>query len=174
MTLFVFIKSICIGCLFYTKKGDSICNPKKTFDPTYIIWLDKGVTFMTKKDACFDYSVTAMSNTSFWKYYFDNKNAIKGEKLKNPQYTEIIQGKETTHSLEIDHSVHYNIEIKIGKDSITKDINEFYFTKEVGIHQGTNINYEYNMSSFTKKLQQLIIESISQQMKKKKVTRIPR
>ena len=159
----------CIGCLFYSDKDKNLCLEKISFLPTYIFWKHKGKSYMTKKDACFDYSVQKISSEAFWYYYLTNRDKIKKEELKAPQYKEIINGKEKIHSIDIDHSIYFRISLNIGNDSMTKDINNFYFTKELGINGEQNINYDYNMLSALNNLHSVVQKTIKAETGKKRL-----
>ena len=158
----------CIGCLFYSSKGENFCLEKISFLPTYIFWKQKGKTFVTKKDACFDYSTQSIPNDSFWDYYFTNKEKIKKEELKTPGYIEIVNGKEKVHSIDIDHSVFFRIILNTRNETLTKDINSFYFTKELGANEEKNINYDYNMATSLNVLHSIFQKIIKQDLIKKK------
>ena len=159
----------CIGCLFYSNENKNMCLEKISFLPTYIFWKQHGKTFMTKKDACFEYSVKNISNDVFWYYYLKNRDKIKKEELKAPQYKEIINGKEKIHSIDVDHSVYFRIMLNMGKDSVTKDINNFYFTKELGVNGEKNINYDYNMLTLLNNLHLVLQKTIKAETAKKRL-----
>ena len=57
---------------------------------------------MTKKDACFNYSVIKISADSFWHFYSANRDKLKKEELKKPQYLQIVNGKEKINTIEIE------------------------------------------------------------------------
>ena len=122
---------------------------------------------MTKKDPCFDYSVQQVSNDSCWYYYLANREKIKKEELKIPQYIEIVNGKEKIHSLETDHSVYFRIILNMKNDSMTKEINNFFFTKELGVNGENNINYEYNTHTLLNSLH-LILQRVTKEESAKK------
>ena len=106
-------QSYCIGCVYNFKDKDR-CNFKGlVYLPTYILWLDNGKTFMTKKDNCFDYSTIEIQKDGFWNFYFRNQDTIKKETIKEPQFKVIENGQEKIHSSFIDHSHHQNIKIII-------------------------------------------------------------
>ncbi len=134
----------CIGCLFHPATGSNLCAEKFSSLPTYIFWRDKGKTFATRKDICFEYSTLLIKTDSFWKYYFDNKDKIKKEKLKIPQYVETVNGKKEIQSINIYESIYFQITFDIANEPIIKDINSFFFTRELGPNEELNINYEFN------------------------------
>jgi hypothetical protein len=168
---FCIYNEYCIGCLFQAVTGKNLCVENFSSLPTYIFWKDKGKTFVTKKDICFDYSVQLVSNDSIWHYYFANKDKIKKEKLKIPQYVEIVNGKKKIRSLNIDHSIYFRITLNTKNDSVTKDINSFYLTKELGINEEMNINYEYNTLTSLNNLHVIFQSIIKQESVKNKFVR---
>lgn len=151
----------CVGCLYKWKKDEDKCNFSGLFVPTYIFWTDKGQTYMTKKDNCFDYSIINVPTDSIWTYFFENQDRIKNEELKIPQYVEMKNGKEEIYSSTIDHSRHQGLKLIVGQDTlIEKDLDDYDLTKEVGFNGQTNINYEYNINLQLKQFQLLIDRTI--------------
>lgn len=159
----------CNGCLFHSAEEQVICSQNILFLPTYILWVDKGNTFMTRKDACFDYSVVKISNPSFWTFYFANKQTIKKEVLKKPQYTQQDKGKATIVSLDVEHSVFFRITIKTAKDSVVKNINNFYFTEKLGPDEALNLNYHDNSKTLLKKLHDFLHHTVTGEERKKMI-----
>ena len=168
-------QSYCIGCIYNIKDEDKCDFKGWLFLPTYILWLDNGKTFMTKKDNCFDYSTIEIQKDNFWKFYFRNEDTIKKEKIKEPQFKVIEKGKEKIYSSIIDHSRHQNIKIIIQQNTkIDKDLDEYFFEKEIGINKDKNINYEYNVNSALNKLADLVNLTIKDEAKKQKLLKTRR
>jgi hypothetical protein len=165
----------CVGCLYMWKKDEDKCNFKGLFISTYIFWLYKGQTFMTKKDNCFDYSIIKIPHDSIWNTFFKNQDAIRKEELKIPQYVEIKYGKTEVYSSTIDHSYHQGLKVIVGQNTIIdKDLDDYYFTKKVGFNGQENINYEYNVSSQLKNFQLLIDRTIKRTTKINPLTKTRR
>ena len=154
---FCIYQDYCVGCS-YMWQGKDTCNFGGLFVPTYIFWKNKGQTFMTIKDNCFDYSIIEIPRDSIWSFFFKNQDIIKKEEIKIPQYVEIKNGKEEVFSSIIDHSQHQRIKIIVGQNTvINKDINDYYLEKEIGYFGGDkNINYEYNINSYLNNFRLLI------------------
>ncbi|MCO5287550.1 MAG: hypothetical protein M9898_14145 [Chitinophagaceae bacterium] len=151
----------CVGCLYKWKKVKDRCNFSGLYIPTYIFWTDRGQTYMTKKDNCFDYSIIKIPSDSIWTYFFKNQDGIKNEELKIPQYIEMKNGKEEVYSSTIDHSRHQRLKLIVGQDTlIDKDLDDYYLTKQIGINGQTNLNYDYNINSQLKNFQLLIERTI--------------
>jgi len=161
----------CTGCLFTPTSTANLCTDNFSSLPTYIFWKRNGKTFITKKDICFDYSTIAISNNSFWQYYFTTKNKIKKEELKTPKYTEIVNGKKETRSLDIDNSIYFKITIDAGNESVTKNINSFYFTEHLGASEEINLNYGFNMATSLANLHFQIQDLIKHESVKNKFKR---
>jgi hypothetical protein len=165
----------CIGCLYMWKEDEDKCNFSGLFVPTYIFWADKGKTYMTKKDNCFDYSIIQIPNDSIWTFFFENRDVIKKEDLKIPQYVEIKNGKQEIYSSTIDHSRHQGLKVIVRQDTlINKDLDDYYLTKQVGFNGQININYEYNINSQLKKFQILIDRIIKRTTKQNPLTKTRR
>ena len=164
----------CIGCLFQLVSGTNLCTENFSSLPTYIFWKDMGKTFVTRKDRCFDYSTQIITDDTFWHYYFANRNKIKKEELKTPQYVEMVNGKKETRTLDIDNSIYFRITVQTGNDFVTKDINSFFFTKELGPTGEMNINYEYNMHTSLNGLHSIFQSIIKKESVRKKFIRTMR
>jgi len=168
-------QSYCVGCIYNFKSEDKCNFEGGLFLPTYIIWLDKGRTYLTRKDNCFDYSTIQLNNDNFWRFYFNNEDTIKKETIKEPQYKVTENGKEKIYSSTVDHSRHQSIRMIIRQDTrIDKDLDEYYFEKEIGFGKGKNINYEYNINSALNKLADLISLAIKEETKKQKFVKTRR
>lgn len=137
----------CIGCLFDPVSGNNLCVDQFHSLPTYIFWKEKGKSFVTKKDVCFDYTILTISIDSFWNFYLGNRNKIKKENLKLPQYIELVNGKKKINSIDIDHSIYFDLTMDIASDVMTKKLNSFFFTRELGPNEELNINYDYNIGT---------------------------
>ncbi|GAB2843238.1 hypothetical protein GCM10027043_52860 [Ferruginibacter profundus] len=156
----------CVGCEYSAAKDENICDfPGWIFLPTYIFWIDKGLSFMTKKDNCFDYSTIKIDNPKFWKLYFSNKDAIKQEQIKVPQFIEIKNGEKNIYSSIIDHSTRQNIKIITKNEVISKSLDDYSFSEKIGLSLKSNINYKYNSKTYLKKLQLLLDKTVEDQTK---------
>ena len=95
---FVSMMNIIIARLpvLYRKREESL--PRNILIVAYLYILErKGKVYATRKDACYDFAVTTVSNDSIWRYYNLNKNRIKKEELKAPQYKETVNGRKNNH-----------------------------------------------------------------------------
>jgi len=172
---FCVYQDYCVGCDYNWKSSDDRCGFEGLFIPTYIFWLGNGQTYMTKKDNCFDYSVIKVDSDSIWQLFFTNRHIIEREEIKMPQYVEVKNGKTETYSSSIDHSWHQGIQVIIGNDTIiNKNLDEYYFSKEVGNAKRKNINYEYNVNSFLNRLQALISRTIKDSIRREKLQKARR
>ncbi len=164
-------KQYCIGCLFQAAKGSNLCAENYASLPTYVFWKEKGKTFVTRKDICFEYSTQVIATDSIWLHYFTQKEIIKKEELKIPQYVESVNGKNKIQTVNIDHSVFFQISLSDKTTTVSKEINSFYLTRELGINEVLNINYEYNNSTSLNKLHMILQRIIKQDAFKQKFKR---
>ena len=167
-------QTYCVGYITTWKNEEDKCNSGGLFVSTYIIWLDNGQTFMTKKDNCFDYSTIQFKNETFWNFYFTNKDTLAKEEIKMPQFTEVVKGKKQTYYSSIDHSCHQEIKVYLKQLQIDKDLDEYYFDKEIGSAKSKNINYDYNINSFLKKFQTIIEQNIKEETRTLRLTKTRR
>ena len=164
----------CVGYITSWKNEEDKCNSGGLLVSTHIIWLDKGQTFMTKKDNCFDYSTIQFRNETFWDFYFINKDTLAKEEIKIPQFIKVVKGKEEIYSSSIDHSCHQEIKVFLKQLQMDKDLDEYYFEKEIGSAKNKNLNYDYNINSFIKKFQMKIEQTIKNETKIQLLTKTRR
>jgi len=167
-TICVF-EEYCIGCMFIAENGDNQCLQNILFLPTYIFWKKDGKTMMTKKDICNDYSVQQTGFDSFWQFYLNNKEKIKKEELKPPQYVEMVNGRKKISTLQVDRGIYFRISFNIAGNNVTKVINNYFFTKELGEKEEHNINYEYNVQSVLNTLHENLLKTVKEESKRKKL-----
>ena len=164
----------CVGYTTSWKNEEDKCYTGGLLVSTYIIWLDKGQSIMTKKDNCFDYSTIQFTDEDFWDFYFINKDTLAKEEIKMPEFIEVVNGKQQTYSSIIDHSCHQTIKLFLKQLQIDKDLDEYYFEKEIGSAKSKNINYDYNINSFLKKLQTKIEQTIKNETTIQRLTKTRR
>ncbi len=167
-------KEFTLGGRYGFKNAKDICDDYAWQTPTYIIWLDNGVTFMTKKDNCFDYSTITLSNTRFWKYYFSNNDTINNQELKQPQFVVIKNGEKQITLCSRTHSNYQKIRMIVGRNFNDKHFDDYYFSKKIGTEQNKNINYNYNINTPLKKLQLKLKHTIKIATQKQSFTKTKR
>jgi hypothetical protein len=129
---------------------------------------------MTKKDNCFDYSTVKVETDSLWQFFIVIVTQSKKRKLKCHSILKTKMEAEI-YASSIDHSRHQGIQMLIRRDTtINKDIDDYYFSREVGFKQHKNINYDYNINSYLKNLQLIISRMISVINRKSKLTKTRR
>jgi hypothetical protein len=154
---FCIYQSYCVGCNYKWGNKEDRCDFEGLYIPTYIFWLEKGKTFVVKKDNCFDYAQIRIDNDSLWQFFFPNRDAMEREEIKEPQYVEVKNGREQIYSSRIDHSWHQGIQVIVRQDTIiNQEVDEYFFSKEIGFGRHKNINYEYNVNSYIKRFQELL------------------
>lgn len=149
-------KQYCTGCLFQPVKGGTLCTENYASMPTYVFWKEKGKTFATRKDICFDYNIQEIASDSIWTYYLQNQAAIRNEELKEPQYEETVNGNKKIRSVTVEHAVFFHLTIYIARNQLFKEINSFYFTQYLGPDEIPNVNYLYNNDTYLNKMHMII------------------
>lgn len=164
-------KQFCIGCLFQPVKDGNLCLENFASLPTYVFWKEKGKTFATRKDICFDYSVQEIAHDSIWTYYLANQPKIRKEELKEPQYEETVNGKKVIRTVNIEHSIFFHLTIGMAGNNLFKEINSFYFTPFLGPDETVNLNYQYNISTALSNLHMIIQRIIKSEPVKQQFVR---
>jgi hypothetical protein len=137
-------KNYCVGCYYVFENKDDECICSTTFIPTYILWLNRGKTFLSKKDNCFDYSTIEIDSTFAWDYFLKNKECIAKEHVKPFEYVVSKDNREDTYLIIRDHSNRQDFKMIVNDDVISLHFDEFDLEKECD--NSININYEYNQS----------------------------
>jgi len=153
-------KDYCEGCVYLSKVED---NCENQAPPVNIFWLDNGQTFMVEKNACHSYGVIKTNNNFFWKYYFEHAESIKTESIKMPQYID-EQGKLLTVSR--NHTQNQEIDIITGDLIVSKNLDDFYFTKLLDSGKNKNLHYRYNKETHLKKLQLMLASVVKKERRK--------
>ncbi|MDR1764221.1 MAG: hypothetical protein LBR64_09805 [Dysgonamonadaceae bacterium] len=135
-------KEYCVGCVYIFDDENDVCNYSSVYVPTYIFWKKQGITYLTKKDNCFDYATIPMDSLNLWKLFLKYRRQIKKEKTKIFEYIAYKNSKKEKYFIMIDHSNHKSFEIMIDGEIFMLNIDEFDMTKE---YDGLkNINYQHN------------------------------
>lgn len=149
------------------------CYTKHTYIPVYILWRQGGKSYLSKKDNCFDYTTIEVKAEPIWKYYFDNKEAIKPEKSKPFQLSTTVNGKLSLTTITDDHTGHRNLKVITANDTVKKYFDTFQLqaTAKNGSKTEVNINYEHNQKLLGKRLAEFLAEFVLEAEKKKLLTR---
>jgi hypothetical protein len=159
----------CVGCEVLWKNKNDRCDYQGYYISADIYWKKNGLTYMTAKNNCFDYSTATIAADSLWAFYFNNINEIRSEIIKGSQYKETENGTTKIFYSSIDHSSRENITMIVHGDTVEKDFNDFDFEKTLDIAgRNPNINYEYNQNTKSKKLQ-LLLNSLTKEISKRKL-----
>lgn len=144
-------KNECVGCPYaiIMEKNDS-CHVIGKHHMTYIFWRKNGMDYVSKISYydCYNFDLAKYDSKSIWDLFFTNKTKIMKEEILPPTY--IDKGKKFRQS--IDHYLYSQIKIIDIRDTISFELNDFYFTRMID-EKYTNINYELNSTTFRKKLQ---------------------
>ena len=173
------IDTICIfedywttGQPFVTGEKDW-CYTKHTYIPVYVLWRQGGKSYLSKKDNCFDYSTTEVRAEAIWKYYFDNRAAIKPEKSKPFQLSTSVNGKLSLTTITDDRTGHRNIKVITASDTVKKQFDTFQLqaTAKNGNQTEVNINYGHNQKLLSKRLAEFLADFVLEAEKKKLLVR---
>ncbi|MDR0798996.1 MAG: hypothetical protein LBN18_04460 [Dysgonamonadaceae bacterium] len=159
-------KDYCVGCVYSIKDEADRCAYSSIFIPTYILWINQGKTFLSKKDNCFDYSTIEIDSTALWKIFFKNQKRIKKEKVKFFEYIVYENKKKEVYSIMADHSQHHDFEMIIKGESIVMKFDEFNLQKQSDAEY--NINYEHNKNLKGKMIVDEL-EKLTQEIEKRKL-----
>jgi hypothetical protein len=132
------------------------CKYYPVFKQFYVLWIKQGITYMNKKDNCYDYTVIEINTDSIWDKVFYYKDKLKKEKVKKFEYLE----KNETYTMIRDHSCHRDFKIIINNEIISMKFNDFDILENEDNHN--NINYLYNNNLKGK----IIVDGIERLVKK--------
>lgn len=166
------IDTICIYQDYYVgiqrkNYAEEPCNYENTFIPTYIFWKQNNITYVTRKDNCFDFDILKIEQNNFWNLIFENKKIILNEKNLGFEFIENKSHRKLYKSES--HSHYRRFEIFINKYTCEKYFGDFDLTE---YNSGDlNINYKYNNSTKSKllmdELEKIVNELISKKRFKK-------
>jgi len=160
------IDSICVYesyCVGYIMTYDEpLNNDKETCiddlinDPVYIFWKEKGKTFLTKINYCWEFSKIDISKDNFWNLYFSDKKIIQNEKVKPYESETFVNSKKVKHTIIVDHSCHQNFRFLVKGKTVEKRFDDFALQEKDDNSEGFNINYHHNIDLKSK----LIIDTL--------------
>lgn len=155
-------ESYCVGCEITfdilnlnDKERKKLCKDELINQPVFVFWKEKGKTFITKINNCYEYSSIEVNNDDFWEIYFVNINVIENEKIKNFEYEIYKNGKKISSQIFKDHSDHQNFKFIVNNKIVAKYFDNFKLKKENNTFTNTtlsNINYNHNNSLISKKI----------------------
>jgi hypothetical protein len=155
-------ESYCVGCEITfdvsnssEKEKEELCKDELKNQPVFIFWKEKGKTFITKINNCYEYLQIQVSEDDFWEIYFQNIKIIKKEKIKNFEYEYYKNGKKISNIIFRDHSSHQNFKFIVSNKIVAKYFDDFKLEKENDTYQDKtiyNINYNYNSDLISKKI----------------------
>jgi len=165
------IDTICVYesyCVGYVMTFDSSifddpekCTDDQTNSPVYLFWKEKGKTFLSKVNYCYEYSEIMISNDRFWEIYFSNKDIIENEKFKRFEYESEVNSKKKVYILGVDHTSHNNFKFIINNKIIEKRFNNFDLQKDHNSKE-ININYNNNINLKSKSIIELLKQITSE------------
>ncbi|RKR11322.1 hypothetical protein C8C82_3352 [Flavobacterium sp. 81] len=102
--------------------GKEVCFDDLTNHPIYIFWKEKGKTYFSKINYCYEYSNILIENDTFWEIYSSNKSIIENEKVKPFQYIAIEKSKKTKYTIGVGNSYFQILQIITNGKKNTKTI----------------------------------------------------
>ena len=143
-------RDYCVGYYYSYNNEEDLCNDKDIVQ-TYILWLEQGKTFLTKKDNCFDYSTIEIDSVSLWNYFLKNQQYIEKEEVKRFNEHIVYENHKKVIVFDmIDHSCRQDFKMIINKRIIRKHFNESDLQEKQG--NNINMNYSYNQNLKSKKM----------------------
>ncbi|MFB9076957.1 hypothetical protein ACFFLS_22905 [Flavobacterium procerum] len=162
----------CIGCeLTYESSklyDEETCKDELKQQPAYIFWKEKGKTYLTKINTCFEYPGIIISKDNFWEIYFSKITTIKKEVVKSFSYETFENNKKSISILRATHSSYQVFKmINKGKSTI-KVFDHFKLRQTCDIFPDKllyNISYQHNINLKSKLIIDLL-EKITSEAEK--------
>jgi len=137
----------------------------------YFLWKYKGVSYITLQNECADYSPININADKLWQFYVRNETKIDSEKIKPFEIIELLNGKREVFPVLVDHSSREDVMIIIGKKYIKQHFDGHDFEKATSGKQ-LNINYQYNMTAKSTKLEEILRDIVREVSNKKLLKKI--
>ena len=153
-TIFIY-KFLCPSVrkeIYATQGNENKCSFDGYYVETYIFWKKNEITFVAKKDNCFDYATVPYKiqpSNNFWDYYTENSTIIRQEELKQPHSKILSNGEIDPYQHIIDEKQQIVIEFRIGNNLTTKRFS-YLSGQDFIIESGAkfrNVNYPSNRST---------------------------
>jgi hypothetical protein len=145
------------------REKQELCRDELINQPVFVFWKEKGKTFLTKINNCFEYSEIDVSEDDFWGIYFENINVIEKEKIKNFEYESYKNGKKISSPIFRDHSYHQNFKFVVNNKIIAKYFDDFKLENATDNFEDKrlyNINYNHNNGLISKKIIDILEKNI--------------
>lgn len=144
----------CIGGIYPYYPDSCVAHEKN-----YLIWMEKDKCFIQRFDECEDHEAKLIS-PQFLTRIRKNFSKVKNQKLKMPQYTEMVKGKPVTYDVTIDHSCISFFDIYIGEKVLEKKIDDFDLETKYIDSKHFNKNYYRNQRSLLNRLKTIIEKDV--------------
>ncbi|MFD2940488.1 hypothetical protein [Flavobacterium notoginsengisoli] len=162
-------ESYCVGSIMTYDEplvgNKETCIDDLTNEPAYLFWKEKGKTFLTKINYCWEFSTVNIPKDDFWQIYFSNDKTIKEEIIKPYEYETYENSKKVRYRKLVDHSCHHNFRLLLKGKIIEKRFDDFALQKKDQYSQESNINYEHNINLKSKLIVD-ILEKITSEAEK--------
>ncbi|WP_409417232.1 hypothetical protein [Flavobacterium sp. PS2] len=162
-------ENYCVGCelTYDTSKifGEETCTDELKYQPAYVFWKEKGITFLTKINTCFQYSGSIVSKNNFWDIYFSNKDLIQKEVIKPFEYKILSNKNKQTSTLKTSHSC-FQVFKMMNKNGTTIKVFDHFKLKKINDTFSNktlyNINYEHNINLKSKLIIDILEKTTSE------------
>lgn len=128
-------ENYCVGCerTYNSSKiyDEETCYDELKNEPAYIFWKEKGKTFFTKINTCFEYPGIIISKDDFWDIYFSNKILIQKEVVKPFEYKISSNKNNETATLRSLHSTYQIFKMTNKDNTIIKNFDHFKLRKRM-------------------------------------------
>ena len=168
-------ENYCVGCerTYDASKiyDEETCTDELKYEPAYVFWKEKGTTFLTKINTCFEYRGSIVLKNNFWDIYFSNKNLIQKEVIKPFEYKISSNKNKQTSTLRASHS-RYQVFKMINKNNAVIKVFDHFKLKKTNENFSNetlyNINYEHNINLKSKLIID-ILERITSEAEKNNI-----
>ncbi|NUY79274.1 hypothetical protein HUK80_00085 [Flavobacterium sp. MAH-1] len=139
--------------------ADYDCSDEFWSNPSYVMWQDRKMTYLTRFDMCHRYTQITIDDHGFWQDFQKHEKQLKAEELKD---FEFISEEKDTLSYVSAHGTFKEFTYLGRKQQIKKTVGLMVLSETTA--QGEkNINYDYNSNSRTmvviRKLDAIIAEN---------------
>ncbi|MDB5279252.1 MAG: hypothetical protein JWR61_4207 [Ferruginibacter sp.] len=147
---------VCSGSVNIT----DTCN---VFNDCYLLWKQKGNTFLQKFDGCKLYKPLLLDTINPLTFYITHRKKIDGEIIYSPTYIQSKHGETvTTISQTIDHTCFYEMTFFIKKRKVCKRASDFDLSFKEFDNGRKNMYFNYNSQTQLKKLIEQITQFVKQ------------
>ena len=152
--------SYCNGAIKFVDSKDTSCQAD---DIKYLIWSKNHISYLQRFDDCKQYAAIII-DSSFVKIVEHDFIKLKNEKIYQPSYTYLKNGKRVNATISIDHSCHTVFDFNIDRLNFTKNIDHYDLGGKYIDGKYRNVSYWHNEHSIQNNLKhkmELLIKKYS-------------